>query len=145
MVRYTNRLYIDLETRGDYSKLRDAFSIRVSNSQLFSLALTIGYYYNVKKPLIKRDSFIRYETISSDLFSVIMLLAINEYGSDNTVWIENPIELFGMAEQYANAGIEILIEKLSSDLSLDKFLTSITLELYGSVDFKSKYESLFSE
>lgn len=29
------------------------------------------------------------------------------------------------------------MEKLNDDLNLDEFLTSITLELYDSVDFKS--------
>ena len=144
MVRQNYRLGIDSETIEYYSRLRQEFSsIKLYNSQLFSLALTIGYCHGVRKPLNKRMEYIRHETIPSDLFSIIILLGIDVYGVDGE-WVNNPLVLFDLAEEYANAGIEILMEKCK-DFSLEEYLTSVILELYNSTDFNSIYDEFISD
>ncbi|MBE6500237.1 MAG: hypothetical protein E7Z80_06820 [Methanobrevibacter thaueri] len=145
MVRRNKRLGIDLETRPYYSKLKDISFARLTNSQLFSLAFTVGYLNGFKKPLTKRFDIIRHETIPLDLFSIIMLVAIKEYGEEYIKELDNPLELFDMAEEYANAGIEILMKKIRYDSDLENFLISNIMRLYGDNDFNSKYERLFSE
>ena len=79
----------------------------------------MGYYYGVKKPLNRKVAYIRYETITQDLLTIIDLLAINEFGGDNPDLFDDPILGFDLAEEYANAGIKILVEKI-----YDKFIKS---------------------
>jgi len=74
-----------------------------------------------------------------------MLVAIKEYGEEYIKELDNPLELFDMAEEYANAGIEILMKKIRYDSDLENFLISNIMRLYGDNDFNSKYERLFSE
>lgn len=136
MFRQDGRLYIDLETRELYSKVKNQFyNSRISNSEVFSLALATGYYYGIKEPLHKKTGFIRHETINYDLFSIILLLGIDEYGVNNE-WVNNPLDLFDMAEEYANAGIKILMEIVEdNENDLEEFLTSTIFKLYDSIDF----------
>ena len=147
MVRTNSRLYIDKDSRPMYSFIRKKSSLTLINSQIFLIALSIGYYYGAKKPLTKKHAFINYETAPIDLFSIIMLLAIDEYGEDIDKWINNPLDLFDLAEEYANAGIEILMKEVEShhDFELEEFLTPIIVKLYENVDFETKYNEFFSE
>lgn len=145
MVRQNKRLGIDLETRAYYSKLKHISPVSLSNSQIFSLAFAVGYLYGYRMPLTKRFDIVRQESIPLDLSSMIMLVAIKEYGEEYIKELDNPLELFDMAEEYANAGIEILNEKISDNSDLENFLISNIVELYDANDFNSKYESLFSE
>ncbi|MBQ7928617.1 MAG: hypothetical protein IJ287_07765 [Methanobrevibacter sp.] len=135
----SNRLYIDPETNRYYLEIKRRFNVlQLSNSDLFSLALAVGRYYNVKTPLNKKKAFIRFETISSELLAMIDLLAINEYGVNNQEFFDTPIFGFDLAEEYANAGIKILFEKVySSNQDFDEFLFETIFDLYDDMDLKS--------
>ena len=134
----SNRLYIDPETKKYYSDIKRKYdNLKLSNSDLFSLALSMGYYYGVKKPLNRKVAYIRYETITQDLLTIIDLLAINEFGGDNPDLFDDPILGFDLAEEYANAGIKILVEKIyDSNEHLDLFLFKAISELYDGIDFE---------
>lgn len=142
MTRTSDRLFIDTETRKYYNFIKKEYPhLNLTNSDLFTLALVIGYNNGLKKALNRKMAFILHGTIPANLFSIIILLAIDEYGLDKE-WINNPLNLFDLAEQYANAGIEILMENSKHyDFNLDDFLTTNILELDAKVDFKSKYEN----
>lgn len=146
MTRTSDRLFIDKETKKYYDFIKKEYShLNLTNSDLFKLALIIGYNNGLKKALNRKIAFILHRTIPTDFFSIIILLAIKEYGVDEE-WINNPLNLFDLAEQYANAGIEILMENIKHyDFNLDDFLTSNILELYSDVDFKSKHEKFIKK
>ena len=147
MARTNGRLNIDIETKQFYSKIKNKYSsLRLTNSQLFSLALTMGYYKGIKKPLNKKMGFIRHETIPTDLFSVIMLVCMDEYGVNDDEWIDNPLILLDLAEEYANAGIRMLMELMDNyDSTLDEFLSLTILELYNDIDFELLHEKFLSK
>lgn len=140
----SNRLFIDPDTRQYYSDIKMKYGdLKLSNSDLFSLALAMGCLYNIKKPLDRKVGFIRYETIPEDLLALIDLLAIDEFGGDNQELLDNHLLGFDLAEEYANAGIKILIEKIY-DYDFDPFLFKSILDLYDGIDFE-KLESSFQE
>lgn len=128
----SNRLFIDPETKKYYSDIKRNFSsLKLSNSDLFAMAMAMGYYFGVKKSLDRRVSYIRFETIPSNLIAMIDLLTINEFGDNNQELFDNPILGFDLAEEYANAGIEILVEKIyNSSNDFDLFLFTTMLKLY---------------
>lgn len=146
MNRSSNRLYIEVESRAFYSKFKKYCSgLRVLNSEIFSLALALGYQSNIKKPLERKVGFIRYETISQELYSLMILIAIDEFGDDYS-WINNPLDMFDIAEEYANAGIEILMDLISDfDIDFDSFLIENMVSTNDKIDFKSKLEHLYLE
>lgn len=132
MIVRSNRLFIDSDNRYIYSNIRNKYShLKLYNSDIFSLALTIGYFNGVKKSLKRKHAFIRNETIPEDLFSIMILIAIKEFGEDNHEWINNPLVILDLAEEYANAGIEILNDFLEDyDKDLTMYLSDIIFELY---------------
>ena len=139
MVRRNNKLHIDSETRICYSKIKQNYShLRLTNSQLFSLALAIGYQKGIKSSLNKKIAFIRHETVPTDLFSLIFLFDIDEYGEDEK-WINEPLILFDLAEEYANTGIKILMQIMENqDSNLEEFLTSNILKLCDTINLEDK-------
>ena len=143
----TRRLNIDAETRVFYLEIRNKYSnLKLTNSKLFSLALTIGYQNGMREKLIKKEGFIRYKTIDSDLFSIMFLLAINEFGVDSDVWIQDPMIIFDAAEEYANAGIKILGELVKDySFDLEDYLLSNIFEVYDESKIQSNFEKICLE
>ena len=141
MNRSNNRLYIEVESRTFYSKFKKYCSgLRLLNSEIFSLALALGYQSNIRKPLKRKVGFIRYETISQELYSLMILIAIDEFGDDYS-WINNPLDMFDIAEEYANAGIRILMDLISDfDNDFDSFLIENILSAYEQIDFQSNFK-----
>ena len=134
----TKILYIDPETKPYYDDIRRIYKrLKLSNSDLFSLALAFGRYYDIKKPLDRKVGYIRLENVSKNLLALIDLLFINEFEDYNQEFFENPIFGFDLAEEYANAGIKILIEKIhDSNEDFESFLFKKMLNLYNNVDFE---------
>ena len=134
----SNRLYIDPETKKYYHDIKMNYSsLKLRNSDVFSLALAMGYYCGVKKPLDRKIAYIRFETITLELLAMIDLLTLYEFGDSNQELFDNPILGFDLAEEYANAGIKILVEKIyNSNEDIDSFLYNTIFELYEDIDFK---------
>ena len=142
--RGSNRLFIDKLNRGDYFRIRNEFKhLKLTNSDIFSLALALGFQQGIKKPLNSKFAIVRYESIPSDLLSIMMLFAIKEFGDVNE-WIDNPLIIFDLAEEYSNAGIEILMELYGED-SLEDYLMKSILDLNEAYDFQSKYEEFYGD
>ena len=147
MARTSDRLFIETGKRAYYNIIKERYShLKLTNSELFTLALVIGYVNGIKMPLIKKTGFIRHVALPVDFFSIMILLAIDEYGIDNTDWVNNPLILFDLAEEYANAGIDILrVYSEQADFDLEEFLTSNILDLDSTVDFILKFEKFIQD
>ena len=67
----------------------------------------------------------------------MILIAIDEFGDDYS-WVNNPLDMFDIAEEYANAGIRILMDVISDfDNDFDSFLIENILSAYEQIDFQS--------
>ena len=147
MVNRSGGLYIDAETRAIYFGIREKYSnLKLTNSDIFSLALAMGYLNDEKKQLIRKNAFIRHETIPTNLFSQMILIAISEFGENSDEWINDPFIILSIAEEYANGGIMIL-ERFLQDYETDlaKELSQIILKLDEDYELTLKYQEFFEK
>lgn len=123
---------IDAGTRIIYDKIKHKCNTNVYNYQIFSLALAFGYNRGVRIQLSKKDRYIRLSSINRDLDSLIWLIAIDEFGEK--LDFENNVEIYEVAEEYANAGIMIIEDYLSDEFDFNKFLEKTLFELFNKND-----------
>lgn len=123
----------------DKLKARDSPFTTKENSDLFMAALMVGYY-EVKKPmeLQVKLGYAQKTTFSDKDLSIINSIAVKEEGSLDVLLNKSKVVI--TAEQYANAGIELLVDKvfngeygdflrrLESDL-VDEFEKNIKIDI----------------
>ena len=101
-----------------FMELKDHFS-KAYNSDVFALALAYGYKLGIKQPISSKEAFIAAPSVSDELKSMIFLVGISEFGSNHiNELVENPVLMYEAAEEYANAGIDVLyreFEDVGSD------------------------------
>ena len=84
---------------------------RLTNKDLFMLALMIGYKENIKYKIEKRADFdLGTSYLNNNEKALIKLVAIKTTG--NLSIISDPAKYYGLAEEYVNGGIEILYDKI---------------------------------
>lgn len=133
MVKIPDRLSIEKIDKDKYEKLKDESIFKdIDNKDLFIFAMAYGYSKNVYKSLDSKEGFVRTEYLKKEDLALINSLAI-EKGSIEI--IGSPEKTFQLAEQYANGGIKLLIEKINSIQygSFDKYLEKDEFELYSTI------------
>jgi len=81
---------------------------RKTLKQVFMFALGIGFKNKNKVALKKRTGIIPVRALSSSDISVFKAIAITETKTVDTMFGENIPEIFKIAEEYANGGIDLL-------------------------------------
>jgi len=76
--------------------------------QVFMYALGIGFRNQKRTPLKKRTGVIPLATFSSADLSIIKAVAIADKKSLDVLFGDNLQEMFKIAEEYANGGIDLL-------------------------------------
>jgi len=105
---------IDLEAGERHSKvlklIDDGSSpfYKKTMKQVFMYALGIGFRNHKRVQLKKRTAVIPYSAFSDADRSIIKAVAIAEKNSIDVLFGENVQEMFEIAEEYANGGIDLL-------------------------------------
>lgn len=100
----TNETYNQLlEHSGPLNKKNKKY-----NRDIFTLALAYGYINNLKIPIETKDNFLNSENFGKDLPSLIDALAISKSSEGIHILAEDSSEIYNFAEEYANAGLELL-------------------------------------
>jgi len=108
-----DRFYIDKEDRLYYQKAVEENIINFKNKnqkEQFLLAMAIGFENDQKRELKTRDGFFFSNYLGSEDKTLINALAIHVHRSPDI--LANEKEVFDIAEQYASAGIRILVDSI---------------------------------
>lgn len=133
MPKIPDRLSIEKNDKEKYEKLREESIFKEKdNKDLFIFAMAYGYTKNVCKTLESKEGYVRTEYLKSEDWALIDSLVIDKGSID---MLGNPEKIFQLAEQYANAGIKLLNEKINSIQfgSFDKYLEKDEFELYNKI------------
>ncbi len=128
-----SRIKIDDSKAIKFSELREDLSKKAVNSDIFALALAYGYKSGVRNPIDKKRDFINMVSVSDELKSLILFIGLVELGDEV---IENPALMYGLAEEYANGGIDELYDEFNE--SGEEFTTKMyddLMELNENFDF----------
>lgn len=116
-----SRIKVDSSKYDMFLDLKKNLSGKVVNSDVFSLAVAYGCKSGNKVPLESKKDFINMVSISDELSSLILLIGLTELGKKA---IENPSEMYVLAEEYANGGIDELygeFKKSNGDFGLKMY------------------------
>ena len=132
-----DRFYIDKEDRPYYQKAVDENIINFKNKnqkEQFLLAMAIGFENEQKRELKSRDGFFFSNYLGSEDKTLINALAIHEHGSTDV--LANEKEVFNVAEQYASAGIRILVDSINNVQfgKFDKIFEKDLVEMLDSLE-----------
>ena len=113
MNKQPDRLYMDGEDdREKYETLsqEDIFSGMTRKEQFF-LAMAIGYANKTKQPLTKREGLFLAKDMQPEDEALINAIAL--HNTDNIGSLADKSNVFRIAEEYAHAGLKILIDKIA--------------------------------
>jgi hypothetical protein len=122
-----DRVYISTEDRDKYEKLKKEVSFLGDKDakDLFLFAFVYGVRYNSKKTLTKKDGYFRTEYLKDEDKALLKIVAIFHESFDILNEMDKVLDL---AEKYAHAGIDILINELKSK-SIGTFEKKLELTL----------------
>ena len=100
----TNTTYKNLLERSGPLNKKNKYYAR----DIFTLALAYGYMKNIKLPIETKDNFLNAENFGKNLPSLINALAITKSEKGIYILVEDSSEIFDVAEQYANGGLDFL-------------------------------------
>lgn len=142
MAKIPDRLNIDKKTdRELYDALdnekmlrfKDKGGIRTRKEQ-FLFAMSIGFKNKSKRPLESKEGFFLLKDMRPDEEALINAVAIAD--TDSIEVLSKKEDVFKIAEEYAHAGIKLLVDKIQSTQfgSFDKQFEKELLELYKELD-----------
>ena len=118
-------LYKNLDSE-EFLKFKDSGGERTRKEQ-FLLAMAIGFKNNTRIGLNNKDGFFLIKDLLPKDEALINAIAINDH---NDVGIlDNLSDVYKIAEEYAHAGIRILIGKIES-IEFGKFEKIFEQEIY---------------
>jgi len=120
MNKVPDRLYIDENDRKLYDEvIEEIFRGKIGDEEKrwerkdqFLLAMAIGFKNEVRRPLKKKEGFIRKEYLKPEDKALINAIAIYDTGSIEVLLDKQKV--FSIAEEYAHAGIRILHGEIKS-------------------------------
>ena len=133
-----SRIKIDNSKFELFQKVRQKFPKSCYNSDIFALAVAYGYDAGLKVPIESKRDYINTVSISDELNSVMLLIALAEFSDVNQLII-NPSLMFELAEEYANGGIDLLHNDLmNSGGDFNQHLAEKLIHLNDEFDFKKQ-------
>ncbi|WP_079476243.1 hypothetical protein [Marinococcus halophilus] len=111
---YVRKKYIDIyrELRAQKSSSPRIFK---DNKGLFVLATTIGFKSGEQKSFQNKEQLMWSDALDDYQQTVIKAIAIKSTNENNLNILNNPEEMYSIAENYANKGMDILIEEVFKD------------------------------
>lgn len=100
----TNTVYNNLLSRsGPLNSERKKYT-----RDIFRLALAYGYINGIRIPLGKKDNFVNKTNFGETLPALINALAITKSPKGIQILAEDPVDVYQVAEEYANGGLDLL-------------------------------------
>ena len=108
--RIPSRIKIDNSKFHLFQEIKQKFPKACYNSDVFALAVAYGYDAGLKVPIESKRDYINAVSISDELNSVMLLIALADFGDEVNQLINNPSLMFELAEEYANGGIDLFYD-----------------------------------
>lgn len=130
--KVSNRLSREQGTNSTYANLLSRPGPLSSDNKkysrdIFSLALAFGYEKGMRVPIETKDNFINKTNFGEILPSLINALAITKSEKGIEILAEDPSEIYRIAEEYANGGLEFLNSEYLDNT--DGFIELLRLKL----------------
>lgn len=111
--KVSNRLSREEGTGDTYNKLLGRLGPlnkenRRYSRDIFALSMAFGYLNDIKMPISSKDNFLNKTNMGKNLPALITSLAITKSDDGIEVLAKDSSEIYDVAEQYANGGLEIL-------------------------------------
>jgi len=134
MEKVPDRLYIDESARDLYEKIKDESIFKGKNrKEQFLFAMAVGFKNNIKIPIKKTEGLFLEKDLKPEDEALINAIAIYDAASIDI--LSNKGQVYKIAEEYANGGIRILVDKIDSTQfgSFEKILEKDLLEMYKNI------------
>ncbi|ODV49939.1 hypothetical protein C7960_1612 [Methanohalophilus euhalobius] len=135
--RIIDRIFVEKDQK---EKLYSEIDIleEKSRKEQFFMAMSVGFKNGVRRKLIKKDGMFLLKNLQPEDETILNSIAISE--TDSVEVIADKEKVYAIAEEYANAGIQILYDKVNSVQlgTLEKHLESEIAELYRQLDINNK-------
>lgn len=111
--KVSNRLSREEGTGDTYNKLLGRLGpLNKDNKRysrdIFTLAMAFGYINDIRMPIGSKDNFVNKSNMGDILPALITSLAITKSDEGIEVLGKDSSDIYSVAEQYANGGLEIL-------------------------------------
>jgi len=109
-----DRLYIDASDREKYGEIASisSFFEDKNNKEQFLLAMAVGVHNQTRAALEKKDGWFLRKDLKTEDEALISAVAVAEASSVDI--LSDHAHVYGIAEQYAHAGIRILHDRVHS-------------------------------
>lgn len=134
MEKAPDRLYIDESTRDLYEKIKDESIFKGKNrKEQFLFAMAVGFINKIKVPIKKTEGLFLVKDLKSEDEALINAIAIYDKASIDV--LSDKVQVYRIAEEYANGGIRILAEKVDSTQfgAFEKVLEKELFEMYKNI------------
>lgn len=119
----TNVIYNDLLNRsGPLSSEKKKYT-----RDIFRLALAFGYLNDIRLPIESKDNFVNKTNFGETLPALINALAITNSDKGIEILAEDPVDVYQVAEEYANGGLDLLNSEYISNG--DEFIEILRLKI----------------
>ena len=108
-----DRIFIDKNDIEMYKKLdQDDFLAKLENKDKFMMALSIGFKNKVKRPLASKEGYalLKYFKIKD----IALMQSIALFEKNDPELLKDEETVYKISEEYAHAGIKILIDKIET-------------------------------
>jgi dnd system-associated protein 4 len=123
-----DRVYIDKNDVSLYSDLdKDDFFKKLENKEKFLLALSMGFKNKIRRSLDSKEGYALLKYFKTKDVALIQSIAL--YESNDPEILKDDEQVFKISEEYAHAGIKIIIDKIGSTAFGD-FWKNFEKELY---------------
>ena len=128
-----DRLHIEKKDRALYEELRSVSMYRDKETKdLFLMAMAFGFKNDTRRKIETKEGFARTEYLKPKDLALINAVAITQ---ESVELLDNPEEVFKLAEEYANAGIKLLVGSVDSVAfgSYEKQLEKELLDMHSRI------------
>lgn len=120
--RIKDKIFIDEDTHDIYKKLKEELHVFSSMRGIFLIAAAVGFYIGDKKRLTKKKDIFNKIVFKKDMdLPFIYMLAIADKKDLDAV----DMEPLSIAEEYANAGIRHLWDRIKPAVSTEEAIDEI--------------------
>ncbi|MDK2900710.1 hypothetical protein H0A61_02691 [Koleobacter methoxysyntrophicus] len=129
MSKMPDRINIDKKDRNLYNELSKEIFEGKTRKEQFLFAMAFGFKNGVRRSLETKEGFFLIKDLQAEDYALLNAVAITTKG---LIILSNKDEVFKIAEEYAHAGIKILVDEMKSSSfgTFNKKLEKDLFELY---------------
>ncbi len=124
-----DKIYISEDNHDIYKELKDEIDLFSTMKGIFLAAAALGFKKNQRKPLDKKKDIFPKTLFTEEEVGFLYMLAIADKKEEDVI-IED--DILSIAEEYANAGIEIIKKTIKHYKNKKEAIDALLLELVNS-------------